>query len=376
MNLKFLNCTQDSTLEECENDETVAKKTEQSLSKYQNKNISIFDNFFASSSYAAKDAPAKAIRTDSNKSKPQPQRPEPQALPDKPKEPKEPKKLGIENEHVIENQLNSSTPSKVNSINPVNSMSVTPPPSVPVKPIQPAAPSPKSPAVKGVPAPVVIPAAIAGNITSSEPKKQSPSNSVITISTPTQAPVMPQPAAPLPKSPAVNGVTAPVVTPPTIPGNITSPEPKKPSPSNIVSTVSTPIQAPVMPQPAAPKTNASSPILAAPAGEVKTSSLVPAIAKIPTQNFVRPKDIATGAVAFFYEEQPEEDVILKAPVNNQNKKMQLVAAAPDNKQIVLTEEKDKNAASKGWQETLINAKTSVSGYFSGIQEKIKNVFKH
>ena len=96
---------------------------------------------------------------------------------------------------------------------------------------------------------------------------------------------------------------------------------------------------------------------------------------IPSQNYVRPKDIATGAVAFFYEDQTDDTVETKNPSKKANgKKMQLVSIAPSNEQILLSEEADRDPAQNRWKNKLVNAKIKMAGYFGGVKNKIQNLF--
>jgi hypothetical protein len=93
------------------------------------------------------------------------------------------------------------------------------------------------------------------------------------------------------------------------------------------------------------------------------------LAVIPVQNFVRPKDIATGAVASFYE---SEDETIASHEIKPSVKIHLVSAAPEDKHEHSQKTQDHNIQVQGWQDRLLNAKTSVEHYFDVMKYKIIN----
>ena len=433
MNLKFLNCNQDSSMDGCDTGQAIIDKTKKSLSKYKDENINIFDNFFtnnkaasASTSGSKKKSDA-ATHTESVAAETGTQAPN-----------KTPKKLGIENESDIEHELNSSTHSKLSDN--FKSHTAQPKPTVPasgnvpaVTPVVPAptrnAPvvvPPAMPAASGnapvvtsvvpVPignapampaassnAPVVTPVvpAVTGNvpaITSPVPNSLAPiqpvTNTLTNQNQNSQPPVVnqddnaPTLAAPIPIIPSAP--SAPSASIGSSPSSKSLPKVDMPSTSSNSQTGASATKAPEMkssPVPADKNTQNvpvdSQPQAAANAGS--NGSLASTSSKgdfvIPSQNFVRPKDIATGAVAFFYEESPDdEEAVNSNPPKNKkasaSKKMQLVSAAKDNQRpVILTEENTQQNNQKGWKGQLKNAKTKVIDYFSVLKDKVENLIQ-
>jgi len=463
MNLKFLNCNQDSSMDGCDTGQAIIDKTKKSLSKYKDENINIFDNFFtnnkaasASTSGSKKKSDA-ATHTESVAAETGTQAPN-----------KTPKKLGIENESDIEHELNSSTHSKLSDN--FKSHTAQPKPTVPasgnVPAVTPVVPAPTRNAPVVVPpampaasgnAPVVVPPAMPA-ASSNAPVVVPPAMPAASGNAPVVTSVVPVPIGNAPAMPAASS-NAPVVTPvvPAVTGNvpaITSPVPNSLAPIQPVTntltnqnqnsqppvvnqddnapTLAAPI--PIIPSaPSAPSasigsspsskslpkvdmpstsSNSQTGASATKAPEMKSSpvpadkntqnvpvdsqpqaaanagsngSLASTSSKgdfvIPSQNFVRPKDIATGAVAFFYEESPDdEEAVNSNPPKNKkasaSKKMQLVSAAKDNQRpVILTEENTQQNNQKGWKGQLKNAKTKVIDYFSVLKDKVENLIQ-
>ena len=384
MNLKFLNCSQDSDAEGCDGDQKIVEKTKKSLSKYQNSNMNIFDNFFANGNMAkpaVKSEPASQAST-STKS--------PGA--------KEPKRLGIENENTIEHKLSSSTHSKLNGESPASSGLNEPSNEMSTKPVVPlpqrSADEQARP--KNNSAPVTMDSKPSPATSAPLPVLKAPSSSIKkgtiannNIAAPTMTPPVASPAvvaAPTMTPPAASpaAVAAPTMTPPA--ASPVVPAPTVPVPAAIPNKATSSSGEPPVP---ALKDNSSTTEFSykntkpAAANSDKQIPSVPAIkssdlsrkALIPSQNYVRPKDIATGAVAFFYEEQAEDEPENKNSNKKINdKKMQLVSIAPSNEQVVLSEEKGTERKQNNWKEKLVSAKTKLTGYFDGVKDKMKNLF--
>lgn len=404
MNLKFLNCYQDDDNPDCSDDQTIISNTKKSLSKYQNQNISIFDNFFTNNTPGSR---AKAT-TGSVKKQPVKTHGADSSIPNK-----EPKKLGIENESSIEQQLNSNTHSKLydkfKQHQPANDVPKQTAPSVPLNQ------TPATPAATGT-----VPAMA--------PAKPSPSQANIAPSAQTAPSIHPsaQVAKPMPTQSDKAGApvstnnnpisTSQVINPNKLGENVNAPTLATPVPITPVIPKVAPLpesakpsstKQPDLPTPSTGKSNTKAetdntkslddPAAAKPStaqtntlnspGQAaskkpsklmnKDSSRIQTIA-IPSQNFVRPKDIATGEVAFMYEAQSDDEDKTKDRLkkNSNAKKMQLVSATEGNQgHIVLSEENPQLTRQQIWKNKLDIAKSKFVDYFSNLKNKVVNVIQ-
>ena len=388
MNLKFLNCSQDSDAEGCDNDQMVIEKAKKSLAKQQNANMNIFDNFFANGdmSHPSSAKNSKKARHDALDTKKSPSNPDTKA--------QEPKRLGIEDEKAIEHKLHSSTHSKLSASDEEASKPSAPTKVEVAKPSDAAVQSPTkaqvSPKNAGAASDKVMTPSPSAAGSKSLPKLKAPVGPVKKGSSAkkdTSAPVMMAPVpTPAPATPAPV-MMAPMPTP----APTTAPAPVMMAPMPTPAPTSGPLALPaafdndgVTPTKATGSQNQASPTKdisdAQPVPPVQSQPAVKSSGYsskvvIPSQNYVRPKDIATGAVAFFYEDQTDDTVETKNPSKKANgKKMQLVSIAPSNEQILLSEEADRDPAQNRWKNKLVNAKIKMAGYFGGVKNKIQNLF--
>ena len=353
-------------------DGAMIENASKGLSKLQNKNINIFDNFFSNSSndeHATKRHPEKNVLK--NKSDNDSEIDQVFKNGEK-KETPHKNELGIKNETVVEKALESSKHSNITPPEPtkkpehtkkempqhkIHNTNTTPPKptTTAIQNNQPVVKAPSLP-VPSLPAPIDIktPNAVVAPATMKVPSLPAP----IDIKTPNavvaQA-TMKAPSLPTPNLPAPIDIKAPSSLPPTS------------SAVNVKSSVNALNNN-------MPKAGCNPLITNLDVATKKDSDLCQLNFYAPTPGAARPKDTFTGAVVNFHQNNAlnfADNSKEASPIDSLSaQKMQIISSTQ------ATTKSDANTQQKSWKNRIFNVKNKISGYFSSMVQKAEGLVKN